>query len=165
MPTCSRLIIFVCLFFLPIISADVKIFRGCIRHCTISVISSLLGSGNLVVESKAAHAVNLQGQEIFKNSCSGCHDHGGNLFNGMKTLSKKDLVNNNYAEPLNLQQLIKVGRGQMPAYGEFTSPVGNIIPAKLTDSQINDVADYILEMSEQGWPETAKRNCDVYPGC
>lgn len=106
-------------------------------------------------------------KSIFINSCSGCHNNGGNLFNSKKTLKKNDLIAANLYDQQKLVDIIARGRGQMPAYGEFISPKGNIIPAKLSMNQIEALSNYILEMAENNWPSTAaeNRNCDEYPGC
>jgi hypothetical protein len=57
----------------------------------------------------------------------------------------------------------------MPAYGAFTSPVGNAMPAKLTAAQVTAVSEYVLQQAEEGWvaPVETKtgKNCDEYPGC
>ena len=114
---------------------------------------------DMVVDSKDS-------KTIFINSCSGCHSNGGNLLNGAKTLKKDDLLKFELFEKSKLSVLISQGRGQMPAYGEFISPKGNLMPAKLTPSEIDNLSDYIVEMAEKSWPASEiSRNCDEYPGC
>ena len=103
---------------------------------------------------------------IFINSCSGCHNNGGNLLNPAKTLKKDDLLKFEVFERSKLSALISQGRGQMPAYGEFISPKGNLMPAKLTPTEIDNLSDYIIDMAEKSWPASEiSKNCDEYPGC
>ena len=110
------------------------------------------------------------GAEIFESSCVGCHNGGGNVLNSRKTLTKASLTENRVYSKQNMYNIIKNGSGQMPAFGEFISPKGNLIPAKLTDSEISSLTDYVIDQAETDWPvsksSTKKsKNCDVYPGC
>ena len=111
----------------------------------------------------------VDSKSIFINSCSGCHSNGGNILNPAKTLKKEDLIKFDLFEKSKLSTLISQGRDQMPAYGEFISPKGNLMPAKLSPSEIDSLSDYIIDMAEKNWPSGSEvdnlKNCDEYPGC
>ena len=91
------------------------------------------------------------GSALFASSCSGCHAGGSNLFSGSKTLFMKDLVKNKYDTSDAMEILISKGRGQMPAYGSFISPKGNIMPAKYSVSEIKDISEYVLDQASSNW--------------
>ena len=93
---------------------------------------------------------------------------GGNILESSKNLRKSTLSANGYFSPDALTLLVRGGRGRMPAYGAYISPVGNMIPSKLNEQEIEAVVSYVLEQSEDGWPPSkpdVEKNCDVYPGC
>mmetsp|Transcript_29479 Transcript_29479/g.42056 ORF Transcript_29479/g.42056 Transcript_29479/m.42056 type:complete len:165 (+) Transcript_29479:38-532(+) len=132
------------------------------------VIGKILATASIASFPFSALCSDLdEGKTLFINSCSGCHNGGGNLFNSKKTLFKNDLMKNDYFDNQKLIQIITNGKGQMPAYGEFVSPKGNVIPAKFSISQLESLSSYVLEMSAKDWPaeNKAKNNCDEYPGC
>jgi len=138
------------------LSNTLKVFRNIVA--TASIVSFPLSALPSEFE---------EGKTLFINSCSGCHNGGGNLFNSKKTLFQTDLIKNDYFNNQKLQQIVTNGKGQMPAYGEFLSPKGNVIPAKFSPSQLESISAYVLEMSAKNWPveNNAKTNCDEYPGC
>lgn len=99
-----------------------------------------------------AQASNLEnGQALFTSSCAGCHAGGGNLFARGKTLFTKDLVKNGYDNTESMTAYVLKGKGQMPAYGSFISPKGNVMPAKYTTEEVNDISDYILDQATSNW--------------
>lgn len=106
----------------------------------------IASSSSFAVDSPPAQ----RGKELFEKSCSGCHAGGGNLFGG-KTLMKQALLKNNVLEPEKMAQLILRGKGLMPAYGEFVSPIGNTMPAKLTNDEASAVVEYITQQADTGW--------------
>ncbi len=128
-----------------------------------------LVSMTLVLPITATEAATLTSQQLFEANCSGCHSGGGNVLETNKNLQKKALEKYQYSTIESVEEIIEKGKGRMPAYGEFISQVGNTIPAKLSSSQIKEVAAYVLDEAEKGWPEdklkTSEKNCDVYPGC
>ena len=63
----------------------------------------------------------------------------------------KDLVKNKYDTSDAMELLISKGRGQMPAYGTFISPKGNVMPAKYSVSEIKDISDYVLDQASSNW--------------
>lgn len=126
-------------------------------------------SVTLLVPTTAVEAVTSSPQQLFEANCSGCHSGGGNVLESNKNLQKKALEKYQYNKIENVEEIIEKGKGRMPAYGEFISQVGNTIPAKLSSSEIKEVAAYVLDEAEKGWPvdelKNTGKNCDVYPGC
>lgn len=80
------------------------------------------------------------GQQIFSANCAACHAGGNNLIIPEKTLQKEILAANamNSVEAITTQ--VTNGKGAMPAFG-----------GRLATDEINDVANYVLSQSEQGW--------------
>jgi cytochrome c6 len=99
---------------------------------------------NVVLPSPSLAAA-ASGATLFAQSCSGCHSGGGNLFNGQKTLREADLSKNGYASVEQVAEIISRGKGQMPPYSQFISPKGNEMPAKLSDSEVAAVSNYVVE--------------------
>ena len=107
-----------------------------------------------VLHPITSHALDLsQGQTLFQGSCEGCHAGGGNNrpFSSTKTLFKKDLDQNGYNSIESIRSIIDKGKGGMLAYGEFVSQKGNIIPARFTPEQMNNIAAYVLDRAEADW--------------
>jgi cytochrome c6 len=117
--------------------------------------AACLSSALLVSIASPVSAANLEnGSALFASSCSGCHAGGSNLFSGSKTLFMKDLVKNKYDTSEAMESLISKGRGQMPAYGSFISPKGNVMPAKYSAAEIKDITDYVLDQASSNWVVT-----------
>jgi cytochrome c6 len=114
----------------------------------VAIVSSVLA----LVNTLPAHAIDLDnGSALFTSSCSGCHAGGSNLFSASKTLFMKDLIKYKYDTPDAMKLLINKGKGQMPAYGTFISPKGNVMPAKYSDPEIEDIAAYVLDQASSNW--------------
>ena len=107
-----------------------------------------------VLHPITSHALDLsQGQTLFQGSCEGCHAGGGNNrpFSNGKTLFKADLEQNGYNTIESIRSIIDKGKGGMLAYGEFVSQKGNVIPARFTPEQMNNIAAYVLDRAEADW--------------
>lgn len=80
------------------------------------------------------------GASIFSANCAACHAGGKNLVNPQKTLSKADLdkYGMNSLEAIVAQ--VTKGKAAMPSF-----------LGKLNETQIEDVAAYVLEQAEKGW--------------
>ena len=63
----------------------------------------------------------------------------------------KDLVKYKYDTSEAMEALIAKGKGQMPAYGSFISPKGNVMPAKYSPAEIKDITDYVLSQAATNW--------------
>ena len=113
---------------------------------------ALLSTSVVLIGVSPSQAIDLEkGSALFVSSCSGCHAGGSNLFSGSKTLFMKDLVKYKYDTSEAMEALIAKGKGQMPAYGSFISPKGNVMPAKYSPAEIKDITDYVLSQAATNW--------------
>lgn len=88
-----------------------------------------------------ALAVDLaNGAKIFNANCSACHIGGNNVIMANKTLKKEALEKYGMASLEAIQTQVRKGKNAMPAFG-----------GRLNDSQIEDVAAYVLNQSRKGW--------------
>ncbi len=88
----------------------------------------------------SAFAVDSSAQEIFTANCAGCHAKGGNILRRGKTLKTKALKRYHRDSAEAIISLVTNGKGSMGAYGD-----------RLTASEIELVANYVLEQAEQNW--------------
>lgn len=80
------------------------------------------------------------GERIFTANCAACHAGGNNVIMPEKTL-KKDILEANGMNDVNaITYQVTNGKNAMPAFG-----------GRLSDSDIEDVANYVLSQSEKGW--------------
>lgn len=81
-----------------------------------------------------------EGAKIFNNNCAQCHAGGRNNVVAAKTLKADALekYGKNTIEAITLQ--VTKGKGAMPAFGK-----------KLSADEIDLVANYVLEQSQNGW--------------
>ena len=98
-------------------------------------------------------SVAATGMENFQASCAGCHAGGGNTFpfSSKKTLFQGDLDKNGVTTVEVMSNLILKGKGGMPAYGEFMSQKGNMIPARFTEAEVIAISDFVFDQAEHGW--------------
>lgn len=80
------------------------------------------------------------GAKIFSANCAACHAGGNNVIMSTKTLKKDALekFSMNSLDAITTQ--VTKGKNAMPAFG-----------GRLTASQIEDVATYVLSQAEKGW--------------
>ena len=96
-------------------------------------------SPSLVSAADLAH-----GEQIFSSNCAACHIGGGNVVNGQRTLQQDDLkayladYNEGHEEAITYQ--VTNGKNGMPSFG-----------AKLSATDIADVAGYVESQSAKGW--------------
>jgi cytochrome c6 len=91
--------------------------------------------------SSPAHSFNLEsGESVFTANCAACHNGGNNLVIPDKTLKKDALEENGMNSTSAITNQVTNGKNAMPAFG-----------GRLTPEQIDDVANYVLNQSEQGW--------------
>lgn len=113
---------------------------------------AILSSALTIGYTSPSYASNLEnGAVMFSSSCAGCHAGGGNLFARGQTLFTKDLVKNGRDNTEAMTAYILKGKGQMPAYGSFVSPKGNVMPAKYTTDEVSDISDYVLDQASRDW--------------
>ena len=80
------------------------------------------------------------GAKLFSANCVACHTGGGNVVNAAKTLSKADLEKNGKDSVEAIKTQVTNGAGAMPAF-----------TGRLSSSDIEDVAAYVLSQAEKGW--------------
>ena len=79
------------------------------------------------------------GEDIFVANCSACHQGGQNVLQNAKTLEKDVLAQNGMNSVEAITKQVKNGKNQMPAF------------SNLSDDDVNNVANYVLNQSEIGW--------------
>lgn len=80
------------------------------------------------------------GAQIFSANCAACHAGGNNVVNAAKNLKKETLAQYEMNSIDAITYQVNNGKNAMPAF-----------KGRLTDSQIDDVATYVLSQSEKGW--------------
>lgn len=89
----------------------------------------------------SAIAADLQnGANVFQTNCAMCHQGGRNVIAADKTLEKATLEKYGKDSIAAITTQVKAGMNAMPAF-----------KGKLTESQIEDVATYVLQQAENGW--------------
>nr|YP_009510359.1 cytochrome c553 [Gracilaria caudata]YP_010196074.1 cytochrome c553 [Gracilaria caudata]AXI96032.1 cytochrome c553 [Gracilaria caudata]UAD83471.1 cytochrome c553 [Gracilaria caudata] len=86
-------------------------------------------------------AVDLDaGEQIFSANCAACHANGNNAIMPDKTLKSDALLENGMNSIEAITNQVKNGKNAMPAFG-----------GRLADEDIENVANYVLSKSENGW--------------
>ena len=80
------------------------------------------------------------GGEIFSAQCASCHVDGKNIINPNKTLQKDALEEYGMYELEAIKTQVTQGKLAMPAFA-----------SRLSKSDIEDVASYVLAQAEKGW--------------
>jgi cytochrome c6 len=80
------------------------------------------------------------GAKVFSANCASCHAGGKNLVNAQKTLSRADLEKYDMYDLEKIKTQVTNGKAAMPAF-----------KGRLTDTEIENVASYVLSQAEQGW--------------
>nr|YP_001936409.1 cytochrome c553 [Heterosigma akashiwo]ABV66015.1 cytochrome c553 [Heterosigma akashiwo]ABV70156.1 cytochrome c553 [Heterosigma akashiwo]BBA18222.1 cytochrome c553 [Heterosigma akashiwo]BBA18361.1 cytochrome c553 [Heterosigma akashiwo]BBA18500.1 cytochrome c553 [Heterosigma akashiwo] len=80
------------------------------------------------------------GEKIFTANCSACHAGGNNVIMPEKTLKKEALEQYGMKSVDAITYQVTNGKNAMPAFG-----------GRLSDSDIEDVANYVLSQTEKGW--------------
>ena len=88
----------------------------------------------------AIAADTVSGAKIFIANCAACHVGGRNVVAAAKTLKKEALEKYNMNSLEAIVHQVQNGKNAMPAFKN-----------RLNDKQIEDVASYVLEQSENGW--------------
>lgn len=78
--------------------------------------------------------------QLFELQCAGCHVNGGNIIRRGKTLKLKALEKNGYGTVEAIVAIITNGKGNMSAYKD-----------RLSESEIQSVAEYVLDRAHQNW--------------
>lgn len=93
------------------------------------------------VSLQSAFAFDIDnGEKIFSANCTACHTGGNNVIMPEKTLKKDALKENGMNNVDAIEYQVTNGKNAMPAFG-----------GRLSDGEIEDVANYVLSQSEKGW--------------
>eukprot|EP00611_Tribonema_gayanum_P012972 TRINITY_DN2370_c0_g1_i2.p1 TRINITY_DN2370_c0_g1~~TRINITY_DN2370_c0_g1_i2.p1 ORF type:complete len:172 (-),score=24.13 TRINITY_DN2370_c0_g1_i2:212-727(-) len=78
---------------------------------------------------------------------------GGNVigYARSKTLKTDALNKSGYASRDKIKQLLSEGAGAMPRYTEYTKKNGDVVPARLSSSELDEVSGYVLLRASQDW--------------
>lgn len=94
----------------------------------------------LGLDRPALAAETATGAKIFSANCASCHIGGGNIIIANKTLKQPALEKYNMASMEAIVHQVQNGKNAMPAF-----------KGRLSDTEIEDVAAYVLEKAETGW--------------
>ena len=100
----------------------------------------ILCSTIFVINQESFAADLEEGKQIFSNNCIACHSNGNNAIVQEKTLKKEVLEMFDMYSISAITSQVKNGKNAMPAFG-----------GRLADEEIENVAYYVLNQSEQGW--------------
>ncbi|EJK71624.1 cytochrome c6 isoform A [Thalassiosira oceanica] len=115
-------------------------FQASVKSAVVGAVGAAVSAG--VVVSPASAGDVARGQQIFNMNCAACHAGGQNVIMPEKTLEKDALekyLSGGRSEASVVTQ-VTYGKAAMPAFG-----------GRLTDSEISDVASYVIQTSENGW--------------
>nr|QOS04492.1 cytochrome c553 [Sarcopeltis skottsbergii] len=95
----------------------------------------------IFTDTQSMLAADLEaGEQIFTANCAACHAGGNNAIMPEKTLKDDILAENGMNSISAITNQVKNGKNSMPAFG-----------GRLADEDIDNVANYVLNQSEQGW--------------
>ena len=80
------------------------------------------------------------GAKLFNANCSACHMGGNNVIISSKTLKKEALDKYGMTSLDAIKNQIMNGKNAMPSFR-----------SRLDDDQIEDIANYVMTQSQQGW--------------
>nr|QUE29504.1 PetJ [Erythrotrichia foliiformis] len=104
------------------------------------LLSSLTILATYTVAQDAVAANIERGGQVFSANCSACHAGGNNVIMADKTLKQDALIANEMNSVEAITNQVTNGKNAMPAFG-----------GRLEASDIEDVANYVLSQSENGW--------------
>nr|YP_010336899.1 cytochrome c553 [Madagascaria erythrocladioides]QUE28936.1 PetJ [Madagascaria erythrocladioides]UNJ16484.1 cytochrome c553 [Madagascaria erythrocladioides] len=108
------------------------------RLLCLAASSAMLAIGTISGQALAADIEH--GAQVFTANCSACHAGGNNVIMPEKTLKKEALAEYGMNSVAAITNQVTNGKNAMPAFG-----------GRLTDGDIEDVANYVLSQSEKGW--------------
>jgi cytochrome c6 len=118
-----------------------KFFTKSVQALASIALVSLIVLGSLFGFESISLAADLEhGKSIFTGNCAACHNGGLNSINPSKTLKMADLeANGKNSIPAIVAQITN-GNGAMPGF-----------KGRISDSDMEDVAAYVLAQAEKGW--------------
>ncbi|XP_004505317.1 cytochrome c6, chloroplastic isoform X1 [Cicer arietinum] len=94
-----------------------------------------------------------RGVTLFRQTCIGCHDAGGNIIQPGSTLYTKDLQRNGVDTEEEIYRVTYYGKGRMPGFGKECMPRGQCtFGARLEDEEIKILAEFVKLQADKGWP-------------
>jgi len=103
--------------------------------------TKLIALGLFFASTSSVLAVDIEnGERVFSANCTACHAGGNNVIMPEKTLKKDALKDNGMNSVDAIEYQVTNGKNAMPAFG-----------GRLSDGEIEDVANYVLSQSEKGW--------------
>ena len=96
----------------------------------------------LFLSAPAWAADTAAGGKVFSANCASCHAGGKNVVNPAKTLKLADLEKYGMNSEEAIVTQVTNGKAAMPAF-----------KGRLKPDQIDNVAAYVLEQAESGWPK------------
>jgi cytochrome c6 len=100
-----------------------------------------IGLGIFLSVSNQVYGADVEnGERIFTANCAACHAGGNNVIMPEKTLKKEALESNGMNSVNAITYQVTNGKNAMPAFG-----------GRLADTDIEDVANYVLAQSQKGW--------------
>jgi cytochrome c6 len=128
----------------PLIASDSTVYprgRSLLRTLVVIIAAIALFT---ISPQPSAQAVNLvNGAKLFVANCSACHVGGNNVIIASKTLKKEALAKYNINSLDAIRYQIAHGKNAMPAF-----------KSRLNETQIEDIASYVLSQAEKGWTST-----------
>ncbi|CAI0374214.1 unnamed protein product [Linum tenue] len=105
------------------------------------------------VSAAAMSGAEIQrGATLFRRSCIGCHDGGGNIIKSGASLFANDLQRNGVETEDAIYQITYFGKARMPGFGETCSPRGQCtFGPRLKDEEIKMLAEFVKAQADQGW--------------
>lgn len=100
----------------------------------------LIATSVAIFSTQAIAADIENGERIFTANCAACHAGGNNVIMPEKTLKKEALEENGMKAVSAITYQVTNGKNAMPAFG-----------GRLSDTDIEDVANYVLSQSDKGW--------------
>jgi cytochrome c6 len=95
----------------------------------------------LLVAVHPVEAADLSnGAKLFNANCTACHLGGNNVIIASKTLKKGALEKYGMNSLEAIKTQVTKGKNAMPAFA-----------SRLTEAQIEDIANYVLAQSDKGW--------------
>ncbi|KAM5587164.1 hypothetical protein ABKV19_005885 [Rosa sericea] len=96
-----------------------------------------------------AQTIDVQrGAALFRTTCIGCHDTGGNIIQPGATLFTKDLKRNGVDTEEEIYRVTSFGKGRMPN----CTPRGQCtFGARLQDEDIKLLAEFVKLQADQDW--------------
>lgn len=76
---------------------------------------------------------------------------GGNVVASGKGLSAEELERNGYGSLGDIADIIALGKGKMPGFGEACAPKGACtFGPRLTEAELNEIASFVKDRSVSG---------------